>query len=385
MKILIHGDGVVVYGAERQAVLIAQGLRARGHEVVVSCPPASPFQDLLHERGVSTVHIRPRGNLDVLAALRFARWIRAEQPDAFLSTSWKRALVVGWAARLAGVHRIVLRVGAHKDPGTRSSEWRTRRALRAYTDALITSSATVNDFFAQQFPFFPGQERHVVWNAVEPQDTSGGMLRRELRIGTAPLILAVGGLSANKSQHLLLEALAKLPQRAAHLAVAGWGKQADALQQRTAELGLAERVHWLGHRTDVARLLGAADVFALTSRIEGTPSALLEAMAAGTAVISTPVGGSEISLAAVAGRPPAGWLVPFHDVEALAQTLQHVLEGRRAGAPEVLERLAEARWRAEHWFSVDRMVAGYEAVLRGGQRYDDALNFGLAEHASLAR
>jgi glycosyltransferase involved in cell wall biosynthesis len=77
--------------------------------------------------------------------------------------------------------------------------------------------------------------------------------------------------------------------------------------------------------------------------------------------------------------------VPFHDVEALAQTLQHVLEGRRAGAPEVLERMAEARWRAEHWFSVDRMVAGYEAVLRGGQRYDDALNFGVAEHASLAR
>src|SRR5262245_6812269 len=198
MKILIHGDGQVVYGAERQAVLIAEGLRKRGHNVVVSCPPASPFQELLNERGVSTVTVRPRGNADLFSALRFTSWIRAERPDAFLMTSWKRALSVGWAARRARVPRIVLRVGGSKPAGQGSGEWRVQRAVRHYTDALIGSSAAIDDFLAQRFPAFNSDERHVVWNAIEPQDTNGSMLRRELRIGDAPLVLAVGGLSRNK-------------------------------------------------------------------------------------------------------------------------------------------------------------------------------------------
>jgi glycosyltransferase involved in cell wall biosynthesis len=367
VKILIHGDGNTVYGAERQAVLLAQGLCARGHDVIVSCPPGTPFSEFLHERGVPAVHVRPRGNLDLLSALRFSRWIRAERPDAFLATSWKRALSVGWAARQAGVARIILRVGGTKAPGTRSGEWRIRRALRAYTDALVGNSSAITDFLAERFPFFPAQNLNVVWNAVEPQDTANSMLRRELRIGTAPLVLAVGGLSANKAHHLLLEALAAMKRRDVHLAVAGWGSEAERLQRQTSELGLGERVHWLGHRHDVPKLLGAADVFALTSRHEGTANSLLEAMAAGVPVVSTPIAGSEVALAEVAGRGAAGWMIPFGHASALAETLDHVLDAKRAGAAELSARVEEARWRTQHWFNSARMVSAYEAVLSGRQ------------------
>ena len=382
MKVLIHGDGSAVNGAERQAVLLARGLRARGHEVIFSCPPATPFADLLHEGNVPVVHVRPRGNIDLFSALRFARWIRAEQPDAFLATSWKRALSVGWAARLAGVRRIVLRVGGTKPAGPRSAHWRTERTLRRYTDALVGSSRSITDFLHERYPFFPERELHSVWNAVEQQDTANSMVRRELRIGNAPLVLAVGSLTANKSHELLLEAFARLPMPDAHLAVAGWGPLADALQRRSAELGLNGRVHWLGHRADVPKLLGAASVFTLTSRHEGSSSALLEAMAAGVPVISTPVGGSEITVSAAGGRAAAGWLVPFQDAAALSTALEQVLNGARA---DVEQRVAEARWRVLHWFSSERMVAAYEAVLRGGQRYNDETNFLTRTHAHGAR
>ncbi|MGH7466501.1 MAG: glycosyltransferase [Longimicrobiales bacterium] len=374
MKVLIHGDGNIVYGAERQAGLLAQGLGARGHEVIFACPPNTPFAEFLRERGVATVHVRPRGNLDLFSAVRFSRWIRAERPDAFLATSWKRALSVGWAARRAGVPRIILRVGGTKAAGTRTGEWRVGRALRHYTDALVGNSRAITDFLAARFPFFPRHALNVVWNAVEPPDIANSMVRRELRMGSAPLVLAVGGLSANKAHHLLLDALTQMKQDDVHLAVAGWGAEAERLQQRTAELGLGARVHWLGHRHDVPKLLGAADVFVLTSRHEGTANALLEAMAAGVPVISTPIAGSEVALEAVAGRAPAGWLIPFGDAAALAETLERVLAAKRANASELNGRVEEARWRTHHWFSSARMVAGYETVLSGGHQRDDTAN-----------
>jgi glycosyltransferase involved in cell wall biosynthesis len=235
--------------------------------------------------------------------------------------------------------------------------------LHHYTDALIGNSAAITDFLAERFPFLPKSKLHQVWNAVEPPDTSNSQLRRELQLGDAPLILAVGGLSANKRHQVLLEALALMQDRAAHVVVAGWGAQAEFLQQRTNELGLGQRVHWLGHRQDVPKLLGAANVFVLTSQHEGSSTALLEAMAAGLPVVSTPVAGTEIVLAPVAGRPHSGWLVPFDDPPALAATLDLVL--RKSGGGEVQERTREALWRTQHWFGVDRMVAGYEAVLAG--------------------
>jgi glycosyltransferase involved in cell wall biosynthesis len=364
VKILIHGDGQIVYGAERQAMLIAQGLRGRGHEVIASCPPSSPFAELLQQRGVPVVHVRPRGNVDAWSAVKFGAWIRAERPDALLATSWKRALTVGWAARQAGVRRIVLRVGGTKPPGTRTGEWRVRVALRRYTDALVGTSSAITSFLAGRFPFFPGDRLHEIWNAVEPPDTTDSQVRRELRLGDAPLILAVGGLSPNKRHHILLDALARMRHGDAHVAVAGSGTQADFLQRRTHELGLDHRVHWLGHRNDVPKLLGAADAFALTSQHEGTPSALLEALAAGLPVISTPVAGSELALAPVGGRSAAGWLVPFDEPAALADTLDSILDGRRESG-ETRLRTEEGRWRARHWFGPDRMAAAYEAVLAG--------------------
>src|SRR5690606_1712926 len=124
-----------IRGNETQVILVAEALRDRGHDVVVSCRAGGPVEAALRARGVRTTGIRPRGDADPFGALRFARWLRREAPDAALLTSWKRALVAGWAARRAGVPRVVLRVGGvHRVPPGRRG-WKYRYSLPRYHDA----------------------------------------------------------------------------------------------------------------------------------------------------------------------------------------------------------------------------------------------------------
>src|SRR5690606_8386847 len=97
MKIALHVDGPIIRGNEEQALQIARLLKERGHEVVVSCRANGPVQRAMHDIGVRTTGIRPRGDVDVWSALRFAFWLRRERPDAVLLTSWVRAFIAGWA------------------------------------------------------------------------------------------------------------------------------------------------------------------------------------------------------------------------------------------------------------------------------------------------
>ena len=137
------------------------------------------------------------------------------------------------------------------------------------------------------------------------------------------------------------------------------------MEARAWALGVADRVHFLGRRTDAAAVAAACDVFALPSRSEGFSVAMLEAMVAARPVVAADVGGVWEGLAARGGRPAGGWIVPRRDADALAAALREVVAGVRAGAPEVRARAAEAAWRAANWFTTERMIDGYEAVLAG--------------------
>jgi glycosyltransferase involved in cell wall biosynthesis len=119
-------------------------------------------------------------------------------------------------------------------------------------------------------------------------------------------------------------------------------------------LGLQDRVRFLGTRRDLPLLYAAMDVFALPSRWEGTPLALIGAMAASIPVVATPVGG----VPTVVEDGATGRLVPVQDVEALSTALAETLRDRVASRA-----LAErGRARALEKCSVDAMVRGLEAL-----------------------
>lgn len=363
MKVAIHVDGPIIRGNERQVMRIAAGLTARGHEVVVSCRAGGPVEAALREMGIRTTGIRPRGDADLVSALAFVRWLRRERPDAVLLTSWLRAFIAGWCAWMARVPRVVFRIGGMQpiDQGMRGSL--ERHALRRWYHAVIANSGRVAESVTDALPELADRV-HVVINGMETVDSvAPAPLRRTLGVpDDALLALAVGGMEPNKGFDLLIDAVAEVP--GIHAALAGGGKDAqrEAMEARIRMRGVADRVHLLGRRADVDALLPACDLFVLSSRAEGFSVAMLEAMAHGRPVLATDVGGAWEGLAARDGRPPAGWIVPRGDAAALATGLREVAEAVRAGATA---RAEEARWRVEHWFTLERMMDGYEAVLAG--------------------
>jgi glycosyltransferase involved in cell wall biosynthesis len=136
-------------------------------------------------------------------------------------------------------------------------------------------------------------------------------------------ILFAGRLEHVKGVDILLQALATLPQTDT-LLIAGEGSERQALVDLTVALGLAERVEFLGFRSDVQRLMEQADCVVLPSRWEGLPLVALEAMAVAAPVVATTVGG----IPEVVEHAVTGWLVPPEDPVHLARALSQVLSDR---------------------------------------------------------
>lgn len=368
VRIAMHVDGRTIRGNERQAVVLARELARRGHAVAVSCIGGSEVQRELRREAIETTATRPRGDVDPFSALAFAHWLRRGRFDAVLLTSWKRAFVAGAAARLAGVRRVVLRVGGvHEFP--RGAAGRLfRRAFLRNLHAVVANSRHIASALRERIPALPTERIFMIPNGVSFTAAPPAPLRCALGLGADDLLaVTVGALEWRKGMDRLLGALAGARAPRLHLALAGDGPDRAALQERARALGVAGRVHFLGERRDVPAVLAAADLFVIASVSEGFSVAMLEAMAAGLPVISTDVGGAWEALAARDGRPAAGWTVAPGDAHALASALGEVSSAVRRGSAAVRARVDEASWRVDRWFSVNAMVDRVEAALRAGE------------------
>ncbi|GLH76785.1 glycosyl transferase [Bradyrhizobium sp. SSBR45G] len=196
--------------------------------------------------------------------------------------------------------------------------------------------------------------------AIEPVPASRQELRQRLGLPPGPLVGVFSRLARWKGQHVLIEALARLPS--AHCIIVGdalFGEQdyAAELRRQVAELGLGDRVHFLGHRSDVPLLMQAVDAMVHPS-IDPEPfgRTLIEAMLAGVPVIATDAGAAPDILEH--GR--AGMLVPPGDARALAEALDAVL-----AEPDILKpQLDYASRRARTQYSLARMLDSIGLLIR---------------------
>jgi glycosyltransferase involved in cell wall biosynthesis len=180
--------------------------------------------------------------------------------------------------------------------------------------------------------------------------------RRMLGIGDDEFVVGwVGRMSREKGADVLLESLAVLRDRSVRASMIGDGPDRPMLEARARALGIADRITWHGVVPEAQRLFAAFDAFVLSSRTEGTPIVLFEAMAAGVPIVTTDVGG----VPDVVGMDEA-LLVSPEDPTALADGIRAVRRDPTAAA----RRVCAARIRLEQGFGVQPWLERYEQIYR---------------------
>ncbi len=335
---------------------------ARFRVSLVGLKSPEPASRLLEEQGIPVRHLG-RG--------RFDPRILGDLVDLARECSARVLHVHGYAAADFG-RLAARRVGAalvlHEhfaDPKMPAYQAWADRLLASYTDRAIAVSGSTREFLIHE-RFVPAERVRLIWNGA-PLDEFAPVsadraqaVRRELGLPLdAPVVGTIGRLSLQKGHRYLVEAAARvLPKRPeARFLLAGDGDQMDALRAQAHTLGVSDKVVFAGHRTDVPDVLGAIDVFAISSLYEGTPLALFEAMAAGKAIVSTAVDGCR----EVLEDGTTGLLVSAADAFSLARALERVLddEGLRTS---LAARARAASRRYDVRTSVDEMQRLYEEV-----------------------
>jgi glycosyltransferase involved in cell wall biosynthesis len=320
MKIAQLMAGARVGGAEGFFERLTIALHGAGDEVlpVIRQDPARAARLAVH--GLAPVQLAFGGVFDLMTAPRLRHRLRQFRPQVTLA--WMNR-----AARFAprGPWALVGRLGGYYD-------------LKYYRrcDHLVGNTRDIVRWIVAQG--WPAERVHHLPNFV---DDMGSVLPAELPVpeGT-PRLLALGRLHRNKGFDTLIRALPGIPGAA--LLIAGEGPEGAALAALAAEMGVADRTHFLGWRQDAAALLAACDVFVCSSRHEPLGNMVLEAWSASKPVVAVAAQGPMELIT----EGQTGLLVPQEAPEALGRAILSLLAdpARRA----VLGAAGRAAWAADH-------------------------------------
>lgn len=312
-----HGYG----GAENHALVLMQGQRAAGHEVMYAGPLDSWLGRACQEHGIPCQHLRMSGLFDLPSHFALRRLVRRWQADIVHGHLVRGAQYAG----LAG-HRLRRPVAVCTAHATTAHKHMNRCAhiiavSRAVQENLLRHGHT-------------SERTSVIYNGM-PEGPHGehAALRSELDIPDGQFaVVNVGRFIRDKGQDLLVQAWSHVADPRLHLYLVGdpatqFGHDVKNLPQDH------DRIHYLGYRNDVQRILPAFDAYALSSRREALGLSVIEAFAAELPVIATSVGG----VPEIVVPDQTGWLVPPENPVALADAIVRLTQ-----TPEAARQLARA-------------------------------------------
>lgn len=328
-SIYFYTDSRDFGGAEQALLMLLEDLDLaiwRPTLLLDDVPEVNELAERARELGVPVRSVAPMP-LGVVGARRtpqLVRYLRASNPDVFHAhLSWplaaKYPLLAAIAARLPAVVATVQLIPEFR---LDRSNFLQLRVLSGGVGRYIAVSRSIAIELRERFRW-PEHKIEVIHNGVRIDRYQLGApprLRASLTGGRDwPVVLSCARLDPQKGHAALLRAAAEVPETV--FVLAGEGPERSALERTADEFGIAERVRFLGFRTDIPELLAAADVFALPSAYEGSSLALLEAMAAARPIVSSAIGGTDELIE----HGISGLLVPPGDNAALVEALKRVL------------------------------------------------------------
>lgn len=334
-------------GAERVMAMMASYWVAQGHDItlVTLSPESDDWFELdrrVHRVGLDLLSVSTGiGQAiyhNVRRIIRLRQQFRRSQPNIVISFLDTTNILTLLASLGLGIP-IIVSERINPEHHALGGGWRgLRSVLYRHAGAVVVQSRTVGEWACR---IVATKKIYVIPNPIKPLPISGRANVLNQRVGNT--IIAMGRLVRQKGFDILIEAFGRCAAKHPgwSLVILGDGEERLNLQALAADLGIGDRIYFAGKVREPDKMLREADLFVLSSRYEGFPNALLEAMASGLAAISAdcPSGPNEIIRDGVNGV-----LVRPDDVEALAAAMDGLmtdpLERQRLGvqAMEVVER-----------------------------------------------
>jgi len=350
-----------VGGLETVVRSLALGHSAMGHSVQIAAVldvASNPFVEEAREAGLQ-VHVINSPARSLLPERRGVRaLLSSTRADVLHSHGYRSDILDIGVARGMGIPSVTTLHGfSATDRKARAYEWLQLRAVRR-ASAIVAVSTNVA---ARVMASGARPERvHLIRNAAGQASPmiAADVAREQLDLREGLHLGWIGRLSAEKGPDVMVEAMQHLRDMPITLSFIGDGPDRASLAARAAELGIADRIRFHGRVPDAASLLRAFNAVVLSSRTEGTPMVILEAMQSETPIIATSVGGIPDMLSAAEAL-----LVPSENPQALASAIRTALSVPQASA----ERAARAHARVMTEFGNAAWLARYEALYRSIQ------------------
>lgn len=341
-------------GQERRVMSEMMGMRSRGHKVFLATRPQCRIGEEARRAGIPVSELAFRGSFDPASILKLIRLIRAEKIQIVNTHSGKDTWSGGLAAKLSG--RIFVR--------TRHLNYPSKRNLAHFIhylpDQIITCGEVMRRTLIETYGF-PPQQLTSIPTGIDFESFRAGRSREKTRLElgiptTSTVVLMAGIIRGVKRHELALRGLASLMHGGVdiHLLIAGDGPMKTDMEELASSLSIDDRTHFLGFRDDLPDLMLAADMLLLTSRSEGVPQVISQAMGSGLAVIATEVGG----VPELISNEETGLLVPAESPEAVTRAIRHLLDH-----PELVQTIeSRARDYALSRLSLDAMLDRTESL-----------------------
>lgn len=357
MRIELVVPSLVPAGMEMVVARLGRGLAGRGHEIGFTVLEfVGDVGETLRAEGFRVARVGSPGVRTIVFPTRLTRWFREQRPDVVHvhSGAWLKA---ARAAALAHVPRVV-----HTAHGLLDVEpWHGplfKRWAARHTDVVVAVSRPLHAYLETEVGLRSDAIRVIV-NGIDPSvfapGARSGAIRNRFGLSDDCTVIGhVARFSPVKNHACLVAAFAQTVRARpdTFLVLVGDGPLRTDIENRTRELGIADRVGFAGHCPDVVPVYRDLDIFVLSSNAEGTSMSILEAMACGIPVIATAVGGTPELL----DHGRAGVLVPPSDPGALASALGAMVDDRAARV-----RFASiARERIRTSYSEESVLDAYE-------------------------
>lgn len=353
---IVHTESSLGWGGQEIRILTEiRGMLERGHQVTLITPSTARIFQAAEERNITTIAL-PIGRKNLRGMFALRRWLKQHPCDVINTHSSTDSWLAALATRLMRDAPPLVRTRhiSAEIPNNAATRWLYQSA----TAFIATTGERLRQQLIKHNGFDPTRITSVPTGIDTDRFVPGNrtIARGQLNLPiNVPIVGIVATLRSWKGHTYLLEAFARLADRSALLLIVGDGPQRQNIEKEITRLNLTGRVLMPGNQRDVIPWLHAMDVFVLPSYAnEGVPQALMQAMACGVPVISTPIGSiTEAVQDGVSGR-----IVAARDAQALHETLAALLQNPEQRAAFG----AAARNTAIEKFGVDAMVDKMEAI-----------------------